>query len=155
MVAENKLAYFLHKHKFMGGLPLLAFFIVLLGTPTALIPNPFIHYIRMTPVTWLDYFFLLTTGILLSANVIVFLEKKTKKEGAIFGGGFLGFLAFACPICNILLVSLLGATFILEFIEPLRPLFGIASIVILLATLYLQLRQPTCNECMIGGQSTQ
>ncbi len=153
MATENKLLYFLLKHKIAGGLTLSTFFIFLLGTPTALIPNPIIHYTRMTPVTWLDYFFLFTTGILLSANVILFLEKKTKKEGAIFGGGFLGFLAFACPICNVLLVSLLGATFILAFIEPLRPFFGAVSIVILLATLHFQLKQPACIECLIDGQS--
>lgn len=144
---ENKLSSFFVKHKIIGGLLLSVFFIVLLGTPTALIPNPLIHYVRMTPITWLDYFFLFTTGILVSANIIIFLEKKAKKEGAIFGGGFLGFLAFACPICNIILVSLLGSAFILTFIEPLRPIFGVASIIILVATLHFQMKISSCDIC--------
>ncbi len=150
------LTSFLLKHKIMGGALMSVFFIILLGTPTALIPNPIIHYTRMTPIIWPDYLFLFTTSLLLSINLIVFLEKKTKKEGTIFSGGLLGFLAFACPICNMLLVSLLGATFILAYIEPLRPFLGIASIVILLAILYTQLKQPDCAECIGDGkQNTQ
>ena len=144
---------FLLRHKIVGGAISSAFFVALLGIPTALIPNPLIHYIRMTPITWLDYFFLISTSILLTINLIVFLDKKTKKGNALLGGGFIGFLSFACPTCNLLLVSLLGYAFIWEFIEPLRPIFGIVSIVILLATLYTQLKQPTCIKCNDNNQS--
>lgn len=144
---ESRPIIFLLNHKLIGTTALSILFFVFLGTPTALVPNPFIHYTRMTPITWLDYFFLSTTSALLSINLIFFLGKKTKKEGAMLGGGFLGFLAFACPICNMLLVSLVGATFVLAFIEPLRPFFGAASIIILLATLYFQLKQPPCTTC--------
>ncbi len=148
---ESKVTCFLLRHKAIGTLFLSILFFVFLGTPTALVPNSFIHYTRMTQITWLDYFFLSTTSVLLAINLIVLLEKKTKKDGSMLGGGFLGFLAFACPICNMILVSLLGATFILAFIEPLRPFFGAAAIIILLATLYFQLKQPPCATYTDGN----
>lgn len=144
---ESKLATFLLKHKIIGTSLLSIFFIMLLGVPAALIPNPLIHYIRMAPVIWLDYFFLVSTSILLSINLLVFLDKKTKKEGAMLGGGALGFLSFACATCNVLLVSLLGYTFIWEFIEPLRPVFGVVSIIVLLAALHFQIREQQCATC--------
>src|SRR3989338_7861310 len=100
----------------------------------------------MIEATLQDYFFLASTSILLAALISLKLYHRSKKSiGAkeLVGGGA-GFLAFSCPICNVLLVSALGAGTVLTFIEPLRPIAGIASIAILGFLLYKEL---TCEDC--------
>lgn len=145
---KESLESFFVKNKLIGFFVLTTFFTLIFGIPSALVPNPFIHYVRMIPTTWLDYFFLFATSSLLAINVLVFLDRKTSKvEGKLAGGGLAGFLAIACPTCNVLLVSLLGVGFVLAFIEPMRPLFGVLSIVALSGTIYFQLKQPVCIKC--------
>ena len=103
--------------------------LLILGIPTALIPNPVFH--RMTPSNALDYFFLLTTSLLAGAYLAI-PAKTCPHDVKAAGGGVLGLLAFACPICDKLLVLLLGATFLMAYFDPIRPLLGVISIVLLL-----------------------
>lgn len=120
-------------------------FFIIMGTPTALVPNPFIQYVRMIEPTLLDYFFLVTTSIMLAVLISLKLYFKSEKMGVkeLVGGGA-GFVAFSCPICNVLLVALLGGATIMAFIEPLRPALGVASIAILGYLIYNTLQ---CREC--------
>ncbi|MBI4052841.1 MAG: hypothetical protein HY394_02270 [Candidatus Diapherotrites archaeon] len=128
-----------------AGLSILLF--IIMGTPTALVPNPFIHYKRMVAAAWLDYFFLASTSIMLAALISLKLYFRSGRGlGAKeIGGGALGFLAFSCPICNALLVALLGGATIMAFVEPLRPLFGVVSIAILGWLIYGALKCGGCN----------
>ena len=48
-------------------------------------------------------------------------------------GGVLGFHGIACPVCNKLLVLLLGAPFLMSYYEPVR-LYVAAAGVLLLTT---------------------
>src|SRR3989344_7824362 len=124
---------------------------VVLGTPTALVPNPFLHYVRMIPSTLLDYFFLATTSIMLAVLISLKLYYRSEKQlGAKeFVGGAAGFVAFSCPICNMLLVALLGGATIMTFIEPLRPILGIFSITILGYLIYMTWQCRECNTRVI------
>jgi len=123
---------------------------VVLGTPTALVPNPFLHYVRMIPSTLLDYFFLATTSIMLAVLISLKLYYRSEKQlGAKeFVGSATGFIAFSCPICNMLLVALLGGATIMAFIEPLRPILGVVSIAVLSYLIYNTLQ---CKECNTTG----
>jgi len=125
-----------------------ALFFVFLGTPTALVPNPIIQYTRMIEATLLDYFFLATTSLLLGILISLKLYFKSEKRvGAReLAGGTAGFVAFSCPICNALLVALLGGTTIMAFIEPLRPLLGVVSVIILSYLIYTTV---TCRNCVV------
>ena len=106
-------------------------FFVVLGIPTALLSNPVIPYVRMIPATPLDYAFLFATS-LLAAVYLALPENKACKTGkGALGGGFLGFLSFSCPTCSMLLVFLLGFDFMYSVVNPIRPLLGIISIVVL------------------------
>ena len=124
---------------------------VVLGTPTALVPNPFLHYVRMIPSTLLDYFFLATTSIMLAVLISLKLYYRSEKQlGAKeFVGGAAGFVAFSCPICNMLLVALLGGATIMTFIEPLRPVLGLLSITILGYLIYMTWQCRECNTRVI------
>jgi len=124
-----------------------------LGTPTALVPNPFLNYVRMIPATLLDYFFLATTSIMLAALISLKLYYRSKKQLGTkeFVGGVAGFIAFSCPICNMLLVALLGSATIMAFIEPLRPILGVVSIAILGYLIYNTLQCKECNTAGVGA----
>ncbi len=70
------------------------------GIPTALIPNPW--FARMIVATPLDHIFLALESVLAGSYVALALWQKSR--GVVgkcaVSGGILGFLAFACPICN-------------------------------------------------------
>ena len=93
----------------------------------------------MTPSTLLDYFFLFTTA-LLGGIYLVLSASVCSNDVKAAGGGILGLLAFACPICDKLLVLLLGTTFLMAYFDPIRPVLGVVSIVLLLYAINKKLR---------------
>lgn len=129
------------KYWIIGSLLIIALFL-LLGIVTALIPNPL--FSRMVKKTVLDYFFLVASSILLGTYIAVyFYKKKTSQKCtmATYSGGVGSFLAFSCPICNKLLVLLFGATALLTYFEPYRPLLGFLSVGLLSGALYFELKK--------------
>ncbi|GEM_PF-646616 len=127
-----------------GGLTALA-----LGVPTALVPTP--YFVRMVPATPWDYLFWVLTSLLVGAFVALRLYGRGGREGTAVGGALGGVLAFGCPICNKLLVALLGASAVLAYVDPYRPAIGAASLALLGAALYSQVRgirgSRTCVAC--------
>ncbi len=116
-------------------------FALLLGIPTALIKTPF--FTRMIPSTPLDYVFFILSSLLMGAYVGVHYYKKntaTKCTALTTTGGVGSFLAFACPICNKLLVLLFGTTILMTYLEPYRPLIGVVSTGLLGAALYWRIK---------------
>ncbi len=101
-------------------------FFVVFGVLTVLIPNKF--FARMTPITMLDYVFLIFISLLLGIYVSFYHYQKkhgSKKCGAVAtSGGVFGFLSFGCSLCNKLLILLLGVAGVLAYVEPYRPLIG-------------------------------
>ena len=61
-------------------------------------------------------------------------------SGRALAGTFLSFFSVGCPICNKLVVLLLGVAGAMTIFNPLRPFLGIASIVLLSVTLFLRVR---------------
>ncbi len=117
-------------------------FLLLFGIVTDLIPNPW--FIRMVGKTSLDYFFLITSSVLLGSYIAVHLYKKDTAEKckiATYSGGAGSFLAFGCPICNKLLVLLFSATTLMTYFEPYRPVLGFASIAVLSGALYWRIKK--------------
>jgi hypothetical protein len=57
-----------------------------------------------------------------------------------YAGGLAAFLAIGCPVCNKIVLLLLGTSGALTLWAPLQPLVGAASLVILAATLAWRLR---------------
>lgn len=106
--------------------------LLLLAIPTALLSNPVIPYTRMIPATPLDYIFLFTTSILTAVYLVLPKDRNIcKPDTAAFAGGFFGFAAVSCPICNKLFVLLLGFDFMFNIVNPIRPVLGAASVIIL------------------------
>jgi hypothetical protein len=122
--------------------------LLLFGIPTDLIPNRL--FIRMIPATALDYVFLVATSVLLGGYVGLLYYRKSggaREDLAAMGGGVAGIFAFGCPICNAILVSLVGSSALLTYYEPVRPLVGVLGIALLAGAVYLKMR---CGECRAG-----
>lgn len=118
---------------------------IVLGAVSDLIPNPV--FLRMVPRTALDYLFLTLTSVL--AGVYIWQRTSLKKESADYaatGGALGGFLAFGCPICNKVLLLLLGATTTMTVFNPLRPFIGALSVLMFAGVIYRQ-RRVRCQAC--------
>ena len=108
--------------------------------PTAVIPNPFFG--RMTPVRLQDYAFLVASSLLIGVIFSTFgLRKGTVScQNRVFGSGLLSTLAIGCPICNHVVVALIGISGALTYWAPLQPVVGALAIVVLLWTLRKRLQ---------------
>ena len=122
---------------------------LLIGIPTVLIPNPLFE--RMTPTGLQDYLIwgisaalvgpLLALAVLYPTAVRAGSAVRVRDGGArAIGGGLLSFLSVGCPICNKVVVLLLGISGAMTFFNPLRPFLGIASIILLSVTLFLRVK---------------
>jgi predicted membrane protein len=122
---------------------------LLIGLPTVLIPNRF--FIRMTPTSPQDYVIWVISVALIGpvmALATLYPTGSTKSASSLAGKGsgraltgtLLSIFSVGCPICNKLVVLFLGLAGAMTFFNPLRPLLGIASIVLLAGTLFLRVR---------------
>ncbi len=121
--------------------------LVLIGIPTAIFDNPF--FIRMTPVRPQDYIIWIMTGLL--AGLIVgtyILGTGNRSGGKVASGGFLSFLAVGCPICNKLVLLLLGTSGALNYFAPAQLYIGIASLALLGWALHMRV-QAISSGCSI------
>ncbi|MBI4307678.1 MAG: hypothetical protein HY684_02615 [Chloroflexi bacterium] len=114
--------------------------LLLIGVPTAIIDNPF--FIRMTPIRIQDYILWVATAMLIGliAGTFAPAMRIGGGEGKAASGGLLSTLAVGCPICNKLVVLLLGTSGALTFFAPAQLYLGIASLLLLGWTLRLRAR---------------
>jgi hypothetical protein len=82
--------------------------LLVIGLPAAVIPNPW--FLRVIPTRPLDYLVLGITTLLAAALGATYALPAacSRQHGKLTAGGFLSFLAVGCPVCNKLVVFLLG-----------------------------------------------
>ena len=113
-----------------------------IAIPTDIIANPIFG--RMTPVRDQDYVFWAITGPLVGLIAGTYaVGGMVTGQGGMFSGGFLSFLAVGCPVCNKLVIALIGTSGALTFFGPAQLFLGIASIALLGVTLQLRVRALT------------
>ncbi len=112
------------------------------GIPTAVIPNQWFR--RMTPTRPQDYVFLAATALLAAMIGATYAYTRhaacPRQEGNLTAGGVLSFLAIGCPICNKLVIALLGVSGALNYFAPVQSILGVASLALLGITLTLRFR---------------
>lgn len=117
-----------------------------IAIPSRLVPNTF--FSRMTPTRPLDYVFLLASSALLG----LILALRSAGAGAVGTGATAGglgtFLAVGCPVCNKLVVALLGTGGALSFFAPLQPFIGLAAMGVLGLGLRRQLTALGASACV-------
>ncbi len=110
------------------------------GIPTAVIPNQWFR--RMTPTRPQDFIFLAATALIAAAIGATYTSQSAcpRQERKLTAGGVLSFLAVGCPICNKIVVLLLGVGGTLNYFAPIQPVLGLVSVALLGFTLFLRLR---------------
>lgn len=107
-----------------------------IGIPTDVVPNPW--FTRMTPVYADQYVFWVLTSVLTGALLATYVFSRHLAAGQAAGGGLLGLLAVGCPVCNKLVVLLLGFSGAFQYFAPIQPYLG--GLGVLLAGTALALR---------------
>lgn len=131
-------------------------FAIVIGIPTVLIGT--VWFTRMTPPTWWSYLLWPVTAILAGLNMAV----RTLPAAAGCGverrtvvGGGLAYVAVGCPVCNKLVVLVLGSSGALSYFAPLQPLLGIAGLALIVSTLGNTFRFVTRGSARLAPGSTQ
>ncbi|WP_186779497.1 hypothetical protein [Streptomyces salinarius] len=130
---------------------------ILVGAPTDVVPNPLFG--RSVPVQWWNYPALAVTaalaGIVLSTYVrqpSTASEPKPSDGGRLGAiGGVLSFFAVGCPVCNKLVLLLLGASGALSYWAPLQPLLAVLSAALLAEAALRRLSSQT--ECPVTASA--
>jgi hypothetical protein len=115
------------------------------GVVTGLIPNPV--YVRMVPRTPLDYLFLGSSALLLGVYAIQRTRARIDRDddGVAALGVVGGVLAFGCPVCNAVLLTLFSGSAIMTYFDPLRPLVGLLTVGLLGGL--VSYRHTRCDAC--------
>lgn len=108
---------------------------VLVGTVTALWPNPW--FVRMTPAAGFEVALLAAQCLLGGLYLGIRASSCAIKSAG--SGSVLGFLGVACPVCNKVLLAIFGSGLLLTYFEPIRLYVGLVGTGILLFALYRKL----------------
>lgn len=118
-----------------------------IGLPTRVVPNPW--FTRMTPVEWWNYpawaFSALLAGLLLATYVRSSPAAQSPAPSGVAhlsSCGLLSAFAVGCPVCNKLVVAVLGVSGALSIWAPLQPVLALVSLLLL----GVALRQRLANE---------
>lgn len=116
---------------------------LVMGVPTGVLQTPF--YTRMTPVRWWDYPVWAISAVLVGLTAATYVRAPTRPTRAVgagrtIGGGLLSTFAIGCPICNKLIVALIGVSGALNYWAPLQPILGGLAVVGLAVAFVVRLR---------------
>lgn len=119
---------------------------LLTGIPTVLVPNEW--FTRMTPVQGYAYPVWVASALLSGLLVASYGGMRPPAcstpagggQGAGLLGGTLTWFAVGCPICNKLVVGVVGVSGALNWFAPLQPWLAAASLLALLGALAWRLR---------------
>jgi hypothetical protein len=111
---------------------------VAIAIPTRLIPNELFR--RMTPTRPLDYVFWIIGAGLIGLALALRRRAEPSADATVAAGGVGTLFAVGCPVCNKLVVAILGVSGALEIFGPLQPLLAIASLAALMVVLRSRLR---------------
>ncbi len=123
-----------------------------IALPTRLVPNGFFR--RMTPTRPLDYVFWIIASTLLGLVLALRATDAGRQDTKALTAGFGTFLAVGCPVCNKLVVALLGVSDALSIFAPLQPILGAASVILLIVALRTRLRLRAAS-CLLPSQPAE
>ena len=122
---------------------------LVIGIPTRVVPNGFFR--RMTPTRPLDYAFLAVASVLVGLTFAIRPRRLAEGNGKVFAGGLATVLAVGCPICNKVVVALIGTAGALSIFAPIQPALGAAGIALLVWGLRRRVRDPERRWCHAVG----
>lgn len=139
----------------VAGVVAAVFTALVLGIPTDVVPNPW--FSRVVGVRPLDVGVLVALSLLTGALVATYVVAGRSGDGtprAGIGSGVLGWFAIGCPVCNKLVVLLLGASGATRVFEPAQPILGVAAVALAMAALIVRVRAIRRGDCPLpSGRS--
>ena len=129
---------------------------LLIGIPTDILPNPIFG--REIPVRWWEYPVLAATVLLTAAWFGIRSARETGVAGHAAGsdrperpalvtvGVATAWFAVACPVCNKIVLLLLGTTGALGVWAPLQPWLAALSLVLLTGAVIYRWRARPCAD---------
>ncbi len=114
--------------------------LLLVGIPSGVIPNPF--FVRPLDARATDFVFLGAMAALAVALGATYGVPAAcpPQDGKALGSGLLLFVGIGCPVCNKVVLLLVGATGAVTYFEPIQPLFSLAAFALMAVALALRLR---------------
>ncbi|MFC6285469.1 hypothetical protein ACFP3Q_06010 [Nocardioides sp. GCM10027113] len=141
--------------------------VLLVAVPTDLVDTPF--FSREIPPTWWAWPGLLLTAVLGGLVAATYVDAAPGAQATTPGspgaagarprtagwwGGVLTFLAVGCPVCNKVVLLLLGTSGALTWFEPLQPLLQVVAVLLLGAALVVRLRGEVACPVDLSPMST-
>ena len=122
---------------------------LLIGIPADLVPNPIFG--RPVPIRSIDYAIWGVTSALIGLTLAIQPAQGSSADDAhqrqTLWGGFVSFLAVGCPVCNQIVVGLLGVSGALSWWAPIQPLVGLIAIGLVLFALKKRLETYELTSC--------
>ncbi len=125
---------------------------MVIAIPADLIDNPIFG--RPVAPRSIDYVILAVTAGLIGLILAIRPERSDdaeRQETRTLLGGFVSFLAVGCPVCNQVVVALVGTSGALGWWAPIQPVVGLIAVGLLLYTLRMRLRTYQLNACPVPG----
>src|SRR5690625_526807 len=131
--------------------------LVILGVPTVLIPNSL--FSREIPPTAWSYPVWIVTSVLMGLLVATYVKSARGErdiedgatgdsdKGSRLGvvGGAIAWFAIGCPVCNKIVLLLLGASGAMTWFAPVQPFLAAAALILTTIALAVRLRgQVSC-----------
>lgn len=126
---------------------------LLVAIPTDLIDTPV--FSREIPPTWWSWPALVVSAVLVGLLAATCVEPArgddlTPRRGLV--GGALTFFAVGCPVCNKLVLLLLGTSGALTWFEPVQPVLQLGAVLLLGLALRARLQAATsCRTPSVPG----
>jgi hypothetical protein len=128
---------------------------LLIGIPTDVIPNPWFG--RVVGVRPLDVAVLIALSVLTGALISTYVVAGHSGTGAPragIGSGVIGWFAIGCPVCNKLVLLLVGASGATRLFEPIQPLLGVLAVALASAALVVRVRAIRRGACPLPARTT-
>jgi hypothetical protein len=117
---------------------------LVVGVPTDVLDTGW--FTRMTPVRWWEYPVLALTAVLTGLwFAITRAGADERGRAGVLGTTFLSTLAVGCPVCNKIVIGLLGVSGALGVWAPIQPVLAVASLVLLGAAVIVRWRRRACT----------
>jgi hypothetical protein len=121
---------------------------LVIGVSTDVIPNGL--FSRQIPVRPFDVGVLVVLSLLtgaLAATYGLAAPSGVANQRVGLGAGFLGWFAVSCPVCNKLVIALVGVSGATGVVEPLQPALGALAVALAAAALMARVRGIRRGAC--------
>jgi len=120
----------------------------IIGIPSDVIPNPW--FVRQIGVDGFDVFVLVALSLLTGGLAVTYAlaaGKTATAERAGVGSGIVGFFAISCPVCNKIVIALIGASGASGWFASVQPILGLIAIALASAAVIIRVRAIRNGSC--------